>query len=61
MQNWTYCRSILYSCSNSPHNVGCSEKLGNFPEILFGQNDSVWYVDLWNRTEIFIDCHIIRG
>ena len=53
--------SILYSCSNSPHNVGCSEKLRNFPEILSGQNGSVWYVDLLNRTEILIDCHIIMG
>ena len=53
--------SILYSCSNFAHNVSFSEKLGNFPEILIGQNGSVWYVDLWNRTEILIDRHIIRG
>ena len=53
--------SILYSCTNFAHNVSFSEKLGNFPEILFSQNGSVWYVDLWNRTEILIDCLIIRG
>ena len=48
--------SILYSCSNFAHNVSFSGKLGNFREILFGQNDSVCYVDLLNRTEILIDC-----
>ena len=53
--------SILYSCTNFAHNVSFSEKLGNFLETIFGQNCSVWYVDLWNRTEILIDCHIIRG
>ena len=52
--------SILYSCSNFAPNVCFSEKRGNFPEILFSQSDSVCYVDLWNRTEILIDCHIIR-
>ena len=53
--------SILYSCSNFAHNVSFSDKLGNFTEIRFGQNGSVWYVDLWNRTEILIDIYIIRG
>ena len=54
--------SVLYSCSNFAHNVvSFSEKLRNFPENLFGENGSVWYVDVWNRTEILIDCHIIRG
>ena len=48
-------------CTNFAHNVSFSGKLENFPEILFGQNGSVWYVDLWNRTETLIDCHIIRG
>ena len=52
---------ILCSCSNFAHNVSFSEKLGNFPEILFGQNGSVWYVDLWNRTKILFDCQIMRG
>ena len=54
-------RSILYSCSKFAHNVSFSEKLGSFSEIIFCQNGSVWYVDLWNRTEILIDCPIIRG
>ena len=48
-------------CPNFAHNVSFSGKLGNFPEIIFSQNGSVWYVDLWNRTEILIDCHIISG
>ena len=48
-------------CTNFAHNVSFSGKLGNFPEIIFGQNGSVEYVDVWNRTEILIDCHIIRG
>ena len=53
--------SILYFCTNFAHNVRFSGKLGNFPEIIFSQNGSVGYVDFWNRTEILIDCHIIRG
>ena len=48
-------------CSNSGDNVSFSGKLGNFPEILLSQSDSVWCVDLWNSTEILIDCHIMRG
>ena len=48
-------------CTNFAHNVSFSGKLGNFPEILFSQNGSACYVDLWNRTEILIDCHIMRG
>ena len=38
--------SILYSCNNFAQNVSFSGKLGNLPEILFGQNGSVWYVNL---------------
>ena len=53
--------SILYSCSNFAHNVSFSGKLGNFAEVIFSQNGSVWYVNLWNRPKILIDCHIIRG
>ena len=54
--------SVLYSCSNFAHNgVSFSEKLRNFPENLFGQNGIVGSVDVWNRTEILIDSHIIRG
>ena len=46
---------------NFAHNVSFSGKLENFPEFLFSQNGSVWCVDLWNRTEILIDCQIMRG
>ena len=53
--------SILVPDFPPIRSVSFSEKLKNFPEILFGQNGSAWYVDLWNRTEILIDCHIIRG
>ena len=48
-------------CPNFAHNVSFSGKLRNFPEFLFGRNGRVLCVDLWNRTEILIDCHIIRG
>ena len=48
-------------CTIFAHNVSFSVNLGNLPEILFGQISSVWCVDLWNRTEISIDCHIARG
>ena len=53
--------SILHSCTNFAHNVDFSGKLESCPEIIFSQNGSVWYVEMWNRTEILIDCHIIRG
>ena len=36
---------------NFAHNVSFSGKLGNFPEFLFSENGSFWYVELWNRTE----------
>ena len=42
--------------SNFANNVRFSGKSGKFPEIVFSQNGSVWCVDLWNRTEILIDC-----
>ena len=48
-------------CTNFAHNVSFSGKLRNFSEIIFDQNVSVWCVDLWNRTAISIDGHIIRG
>ena len=45
---------------NFAHNVSFSGKLGNFPEFLFSENGSVWYVDLWNRTKVLTDCDIIK-
>ena len=53
--------SIAYSCTSFAHNVSFPEKLGNFPEVIFSRNGSGWYVDMWNRTEILIDCHLVRG
>ena len=54
-------KTSSHFCRIFANNVSFSGKLGNFPEILFGHNGSDWCVDLWNRTEILIDCHIIRG
>ena len=51
----------IYSCTDLVHFVSFPVKLGNFPEILCYQSGSVWSVDLWNRTEILIQCHIIGG
>ena len=48
-------------CPNFAHNVNFLGKLGNFPEIIFGDNGSLWCIHLWNRTEILIDCHINQG
>ena len=57
----TECGTGNISCTDLANNVSFSGKLGNFPEILCYQNGSVGGVDLWNRTEILIDCQIIRG
>ena len=51
----------IYSYTNFAHNVSFSGKKGNFSEIIFHQNCSVWSVALWNRTAISIDCNITRG
>ena len=51
----------INSCTDFAHNVNFSGNLENFLEILFSQISSVWCVDLWNRTESLIDCHIVRG
>ena len=50
-----------YFCPNFAHNVTFPGKLGNFLKILFSRNSSVLCVDFWNRSEILIDCHKIRG
>ena len=49
-----------FTCSFA-HNVSFPGNLIKFSEILFCQNGRVWCVDLWNRTEILIDCHIAEG
>ena len=48
-------------CTNFAHNVSFPGNFRKFSEILFSQNGRFWCVDLWNRTEILIDCHIARG
>ena len=48
-------------CINFAHNVRFPGKLEKISEILFGKNGSVPCVDLWNRIEILVDCHIARG
>ena len=46
--------------TNFPHNVNFSGNLGELKGIAFDQNGVLRCVDLWNMTELSIDCHIAR-